>query len=122
MQDLIKIDFKKKEFKASLETLVIKEKKETQFVAIVPSLNLSSYGNTQKEALNRLFEDVIKPYFDELLELGERKGFKELKAYGWEKNKIFKKQFSSAHVDTDGVLKNLEVSEDSLVSKESVLV
>ena len=77
------------------------------WVSIIPSLNVSGYGDTEKEAIKDL-EYNLKVLCDDLFKLSQGQRDAELKNLGWSRNKFFKQQYSSAYVDDKGVLQNFD--------------
>lgn len=77
------------------------------WVCISPSLNVSSYGKTLKEAKEGFVENMTT-FVEDVLELDFVSRDKMLRSMGWVKGKILKKQFSKAFVDSDGMLQGLE--------------
>lgn len=92
-------------------------------VAYIPTLNLSSYGDTPEEASERLWSVVIPDFFAHLTELSQDDGTKELKKLGWFRNKFFHKRFQAgSYVDKDGILKNFNLPKETEVRERAVLV
>ncbi|MBB3125245.1 hypothetical protein FHS04_002789 [Mesoflavibacter sabulilitoris] len=77
------------------------------WISIIPSLNVSGYGDTEQDSIKDL-EYNLKILCEDLFSLNETQRDLELKKMGWERNKIFKKQYSSAYVDENGVLQNFD--------------
>jgi hypothetical protein len=77
------------------------------WVSIIPSLNVSGYGESEEDAITDLQYNV-KVLFEDLYELTATQRDSELKILGWSQNKFFKKQYSSTYVDENGVLQNFD--------------
>ena len=80
------------------------------WVSIIPSLNVSGYGQSEEEALNDLgsnFEVLCKDLFS----INDIQRNAELNKLGWEINKFFKKRFSKSFVDENGTLQNFDYPE-----------
>lgn len=77
------------------------------WVSIIPSLNVSGYGESEEDALKDS-QYNIRVLFEDLHELTSTQRDKELKKLGWLQNKFFKRQYSSSYVDENGVLKNFD--------------
>lgn len=77
------------------------------WVSIVPALNTSGYGKTEEEAQSDL-QYNLNLFCKDLFSLNSEQRVTELKKMGWHNDKLFKKQFSSAFVDENGVLKNFD--------------
>lgn len=75
------------------------------WVSIVPSLNVSGYGETEDEANDSLKEN-LQVFCEDLFVISESQRKKELKKLGWEASKFFEKRFSKIYVDENGVLQN----------------
>jgi len=56
-----------------------------QHIAYIPSLELSAYGESNEEAINMLFEDVVTDMVHNLFSLTPSEVTKEMKKYGWHK-------------------------------------
>ncbi|MBO9612898.1 MAG: hypothetical protein J7619_09400 [Dyadobacter sp.] len=76
-------------------------------VSIVPSLNVSGYGHTEAEAMESLRE-TLGTFFIDLFELPEVQRHRELNKLGWEAEPMFKKKFSKAFIDQNGVLQDFD--------------
>lgn len=77
------------------------------WISIIPSLNVSGYGDTESDATKDL-EYNLKIFCKDLFELSKDQRDAELKSMGWSKNKFFGKQYSSVYVDENGVLQNFD--------------
>ena len=86
---------------------VLSGKEGEFYVSISPSLNVSGYGSTKKEA-HESFKHNLDLFAESLLKLKLSQLKAELKKLGWEPKKYARKQYSKAFVDADGVLQNLE--------------
>lgn len=82
-------------------------KQDDFWICVSPSLNVSSYGKTLKEAKEGFLENTIT-FIEDLTELDIIRRDVVLKDMGWTKRKYFRKQFSKVYVDKDGILQNLE--------------
>jgi hypothetical protein len=80
------------------------------WISIIPSLNISGYGNTENEAIQDL-EYNVEVFSKDLFKLDHLQRVKELKKLGWTKHKYLKKQYSSSFVDENGVLQNFDFPE-----------
>ena len=81
-KETINIDYRKKIFKAKLNGIGFKE--GDSHIIYLPSLQLSSYGDTIKEA-NEMMKISLNEFSENLLELNENKINSILKQLGWEK-------------------------------------
>lgn len=87
------------------------------WVCISPSLNVSGYGETLQEA-QISFKENMKTFYLDILSLSVKERSNVLAEMGWQQQKFFKKQYSKAFVDQEGILQNLE--EPKLVSLETI--
>ena len=118
-EEFLKIDFKTKHVKAQVWVYAFMS--EEHHVAYIPSLNLTAYGPTEKDAIEMLFEDCMKDLFDNLWSLPEYAIIAELGKYGWKRSKIHKKQFKSmSYIDADGVLNNFNMPKETKISRQFV--
>lgn len=77
------------------------------YVNICPSLHVSGYGKTPKEA-RESFEENLRLFCEDLLSLSKEKRDKELISLGFSKSRFRTKNFSKTYIDQDGVLQNFE--------------
>jgi len=87
------------------------------WVCVSPSLHVSGYGKTLKEA-QISFKENMETFYGDLLSLNSKERKKVLASLGWEQKKFFNKQYSKAFVDEDGILQDLE--QPQLVSLETI--
>lgn len=82
--------------------------KEGEFyVAYSPSLNVSGYGETEKDATDSFLHN-FEVFAQSLLDLKVDKQKTELQTLGWKRKKYATKQYSKAYVDENGELRNLQ--------------
>lgn len=77
------------------------------WVVYSPSLEISGYGASKQEA-QETFKIEIEELGASLMNMTPVEQTKVLRALGWKKSRYFKKQFSKAYVDKDGILKDLD--------------
>lgn len=77
------------------------------YVVVSPSLLVSGYGNTEKEALES-FEENLKTFCHDLMSLNQEQRGVEIKKLGFLQVKYHNKNFSKAYVDENGVLQGLD--------------
>jgi hypothetical protein len=87
------------------------------WVSIIPSLNVSGYGNNEEEAIEDLRFNFNVMCHD-LFAINEIQRKAELNKLGWNINKFFKKRYSKAFVDENGILQNFDHPE---LVKKSIL-
>ncbi|NGM63509.1 hypothetical protein G5B30_16490 [Sphingobacterium sp. SGG-5] len=93
-------------------------------ILYIPSLNLSSYGNTFEEAKQMMEEVVVKDFCVNVLK-NKNKGYviSELKKLGWTKSPFFEKDLSkSAYIDKEGILREFELPENTPIREENVQI
>lgn len=107
-------DFKEtirlKKNKLSAHLLVVSGKEYDSYVLYAPTLNLSGYGNTKKEAhdmLKESFEDFAAYFMG--LTFSEKELY--LTSHGFSKEKFKTKNFSKAYIDEEGELQNLSLED-----------
>jgi hypothetical protein len=120
-EDTMKIDFKQKEFGGNF--LVHAFDDHGHKVLYMPSLNLSAYGDTNQEAFDML-RMVVNDYFNALFAVPQRTAWTELKKLGWEQKVTYLPKLlkNAAYVDAEGVLRNFELSEETLVEQLQMAV
>lgn len=101
----------------SVRVNVISGKDGDFWVCISPSLNVSGYGKTIEEA-RKSFSENMEVFSDDILDTLPSERNKILRQLGWKQKKYFKRQFSKAYVDEDGILQNLE--QPRLISLETI--
>ncbi|MCB0503216.1 MAG: hypothetical protein KDD32_11065 [Bacteroidetes bacterium] len=84
---------------------------------VAPSINISGYGHSKKEARDS-FEHNIDVFGDDLFELTVKERITVLKELGWEQHKFFQKRFSKCYVDENGVLQNFDQDYEVQVLEE----
>ena len=90
-------------------------------IAYTPALNFTGYGKDDDEAGDML-KEIIKDYLETLVNMSPYKAQKELEKYGWEKVSIFsKKKFENrSFVNKNGVLRNLDLPEDTPITESKL--
>lgn len=81
------------------------------WVSVIPSLNVSGYGQTKDEALEDLAYN-FDIFWKDLYGVDLLQRLQYLKELGWEHNKMFKKQLSKVYVDENGLLQNFDNPEE----------
>lgn len=100
--------------KATLSVVALKfvDKDTKQKCVYLPSLDISGYGETDEKA-TEMAKFCIIDFFQYLFTLPPDKLQIELAKFGW-KRSMFKKDFSKAYVDGNGVLQNLNAENDKV--------
>lgn len=87
-----------------------------------PELNLSAYGDNQKEALEML-QIVFDDFSEGLLKLSVKEMNKELSNYGFYPQSFKKNfKFTGAFIDNKGVLREFNLPEDTPVETKELAV
>ena len=121
IREQLKISIKHK--KASGYLYVVNFQDHGHHIAYAESLNLSGYGPTREDALDMLFKHVLDDFFDGLFDLPEAEIFDVLEGFGWKRSQFFKKDLSkTAHVDTNGILRNFNLSEETEIEANLMAV
>ena len=105
--------------KGIIRVNVASGKQGDYWVCISPSLNVSSYGKTLKEAQEDFIENLMT-FIEDLHELDTGKIDQILREMGWKKGKIVRRQFSKSFVDENGILQSLE--QPRMLSLDTVAV
>lgn len=114
----ISSNYEKEEIRLSKTTFSLKfnaiNGKEGDFwIQVAPSINVSGYGNTPKEA-EESFEENMNLFADDLFAVKLSERLLYLQKLGWEREKYHNKNLSKAFVDENGILQNLEFPEVKL--------
>lgn len=121
IKENLKIDYKHKRGKGVFRILEFED--HGHHIVYIPSLKLSSYGNTAEEAQKMMGDVVLEDFFENLFEQSENVIFDYLKNLGWSKSSIYPKELSNdVHIDTDGILKNFNLSSNTKVTEKLVEV
>jgi hypothetical protein len=78
------------------------------YVCIAPSIQVSGYGRTKKEA-QESFEANMNVFFDDIMALNTKDREHQLRILGFKKELFKQKNFSKTYVDKNGELQNFEV-------------
>lgn len=96
-----------KQGKVNINVLTVSGKDGEYFVMISPSLLVSGYGSTEKEA-KESFTENMELFCKDLMSLSQEQRDLELKKLGFAKERFHNKNFSKAYVDENGVLQGLD--------------
>jgi len=122
-REFIKLSRNKREQKGHAQLNSIEFVNDGYYIIYLPSLNLSAYGKNHAEALYMMDKVVMPDFFKNLLDLSDREIIEELSKFGWEKSQFFKLELSkAAHIDKEGILRDFELSEDTLLTEGLVTV
>lgn len=87
------------------------------WVSVIPSLNTSGYGSTEEESREDLKYN-LDVFCEDFFKLDKESINLELKKLGWNKDRFFRKRYSSSYVDENGILQNFDSPKDV---KKSIL-
>lgn len=119
-KESLNINIKKQTLKGNFSAIAFKEG-ETQIVYI-PSLQLSSYGDTLDEA-REMMEKVLHDFSKNLVTLPEAKVNSILTNLGWKKDSIFKKRMTNLSETTfDDIIKEFNLPKDTPVQEIPIAV
>jgi hypothetical protein len=115
-EELLKLDIKRKVAHIGLRMLVFS--RDGQCIVFLPSLNLTAYGDTEKEAVDMLHV-VMEDYFDNLFTLTEQQIMQEVKQYGWVRKPFLTKQLRNIQfLDVETIKQNFELSAETQIREE----
>ncbi|HLT71278.1 MAG TPA: hypothetical protein VKZ75_01435 [Cyclobacteriaceae bacterium] len=118
-KEVIKIDFSSKS--AAFGVWLYTFKDDSYHIAFIPSLNLTGYGATEKEASDMLFGEVLEDFIGTLFSIPESKVTEELTKLGWKRSKLLRKKFyNTPYIDREGVLKNFNLPEETPIKSTFV--
>jgi predicted RNase H-like HicB family nuclease len=122
-QDWINLHHSKSRKKVKMYLGVITVKDNDNFVFIIPSLNLSSYGETYEEAKEMMDKIVLNDFCESLMALPLPEILKELHSLGWSNSPFFAKELSrTSYIDKQGLLKDFDISEDAIIEESTIEV
>lgn len=107
-QDGLRINKRKGFMEARLRAFRFLDKDTKQFVIYIPSLEVSGYGQTEKEA-DEMIRFSLNELMQHLVKLPLNKINDELVSLGWKRNAFHNKEFSNAYIDGEGVLQGMNV-------------
>ena len=117
-QPSIYINRSKGEFKAQFNVFYLKD--GDYIVAYAPNFEMSGYGLTDEDA-SRMLKESLSGYSQMLLTLKEDELLAELAKTGWRQKSFAKKRYeNAAHIDKDGVLRNLDLPADTPIREHSL--
>lgn len=119
--DTIQIQYGKNQKSLNGKVKAIEFKNDGYYVVYLPSLKISSYGKTSKEAEAMMRDIVIKDFCETLMEQKLNKVLADLHSLGFQKRGFFETEMAkSAHVDKEGILKDFHLAENTQF-KETML-
>ena len=109
----LRINPRKGKIKFEGTILKYRDKDTRQIVIFVPSLDLTSYGATDKKA-EEMIDFSLEDFFAWLIKLSPTQIESELKALGWKHVKYKNKEYSQTYVDEDGTIQNFNAVADKV--------
>ena len=113
------IDRSKRKIKYHLQGVGFQDSDTLQYVAYIPALEISGYGETKQKA-----EDMasfsLQQIFDQFLTMSHVELSASLRELGWDESKYFEKYFSKTYLDDEGILKNLNLQGGIKIERFSV--
>lgn len=92
-------------------------------IMYIPSLNLSSYGQTEEEAKVMMEEHVLPDFCESVVKKPRSFVLQELRKLGWEQNKIFTKKLSrTAYIDKEGILREFDLDAGTVIKEQDLAV
>lgn len=91
----------------TIKIVMLSGKSGGHFVTVAPSLNVSGYGSSMKEA-DESFDANMEVFLDDLFALSKDEREREILKLGFRKEVFKNKNFSKSYVDENGILKNFE--------------
>jgi predicted RNase H-like HicB family nuclease len=76
-------------------------------VSIIPTLNVSGYGENERDAFEALKEN-LDTFFEDLFQLSEPERNIAMESIGWEMENAFPQKFSNPFVEEQQVLQNFD--------------
>lgn len=111
----------KSKLKGEFNGLMVKEDK--YFVFYIPSLQITSYGDSPEEAEHNMVNVYLPQLCEDLFSLPVSEMMKELLKLGWNKSPYFNNELSKvSYVDKDGALKELAVDQTTQVEEKLLSV
>lgn len=119
-EEFIKVDKSKGRVNRHLTMIFYKD--QDSVIAYLPSLIISGYGDSEKEAA-QMVTTTVEEYFRSLLPQPLSVITNELKQYGWMQKKYLKKQFiPTAFIDPAGILRQFDLPKEAFLKEELLQV
>lgn len=91
----------------TVKIVIVSGKEGDHFVTIAPSIDVSGYGRTVKEA-EESFDENMEVFLEDLMKLSKKDRENEILKLGFKRELFKNKNFSKIYVDENGVLQNFE--------------
>ncbi|WP_020603255.1 hypothetical protein [Spirosoma spitsbergense] len=122
-EEFIKINFSRKDRSTHIKVRVVTFRDGEFMIAYMPSLNLSGYGSTEREAVLMLTEVVAKDYLVSLLDLSEAQVMNELRQYGWKRRPYLDKQLlNTQFLSTEKLIEDFNLPAETKFNEQYVTV
>jgi hypothetical protein len=110
--EYLRIDTKNKQAAGEFVGMFFKD--QNAIVSYVPSLDLTSYGDNEQEAME-MMEVSIKEFLNDLVNLkSENEIYKTLKSFGWHRHAFFNKRLTNISETTfEDVIKQFGLPENT---------
>jgi hypothetical protein len=112
-QDSLQINKPNGKVHTSARIFRYRDRDTRQIVYYIPSLELSSYGSTEKKAFEML-KSSLEDFFGFLIKLPQNKMEAELIKLGWKQEEYKDKEFSKAYIDSSGDLNDFNAVADQI--------
>ncbi len=116
--ETLNVNIKKGKISLSVTGFTFIDKDTKQYNIYIPSLDISSYGENLKKA-EVMIKHSFMDFCEHLLSLNVTDINSTLSSLGWNRSKIFSKQFSKMYVDGNGDLQNFN-AEDNKIERISL--
>ena len=119
-KETLNVDIINKNFKAQLNAVGFKE--ADYHILYIPSLQISSYGDTFKEA-NDMLKESLNQFSEDIFALKKNEITAIFRDLGWRKNKFFSKRLSHLSDTTfEDIKEEFNIPEETEVSQFPVQV
>jgi hypothetical protein len=98
---------------ATLLHFIFQDKDTSQYIILVPSLDISAYGETKEKAVE-MMNYTVSSYLRALAGLTPKFFQAELSQFGWKQNKLKHKEYSKIFVDREGELNGFNAVENKI--------
>jgi hypothetical protein len=111
--DYLRVCNSQKRIKAGLATFRFIDKDTNQYVLYMPSIDITSYGETIQKA-SEMLKSTVTDFLNYILQLPKRDQQLELAKLGWKQDKYKSKEYSKTLVDINGQLQNFNALDNKI--------
>jgi hypothetical protein len=111
--DYLRVYNSQKRIKAGLATFRFIDKDTNQYVLYMPSIDITSYGETIQKA-SEMLKSTVTDFLNYILQLPKRDQQLELAKLGWKQDKYKSKEYSKTLVDINGQLQNFNALDNKI--------